>query len=61
MAIDETDKEKYVLIGLEIWDAIKKLDLDKRSPTVLSDEERKGFLIIPPIEDRLADDESIVE
>jgi hypothetical protein len=61
MAIDETDKEKYVLIGLEIWDAIKKLDLDKRSPTELSDEERKGFLIIPPIEDRLADDESIVE
>jgi hypothetical protein len=61
MPIDETDKEKYVLIGLEIWDAIEKLDLDKRSPTVLSDEERKGFLIIPPIEDRLADDESIVE
>ncbi len=61
MPIDETDKEKYVFIGLEIWDAIEKLDLDKRSPTVLSDEERKGFLIIPPIEDRLADDESIVE
>ena len=55
MAIDETDKEKYVLIGLEIWDAIKKLDLDKRSPTVLSDEERKGFLIIPPIEEVIKD------
>ena len=61
MPIDETDKEKYVFSGLEIWDEIEKRGLDKRSPTVLSDEERKGFLIIPPIEDRLADDESIVE
>ena len=61
MPIDETVKEKYVFSGHEIWDEAEKLDLDSRSITVLSDEERKGFLIIPPIEDRLADDESIVE
>ncbi|MDB9884180.1 AAA family ATPase [Candidatus Marinimicrobia bacterium] len=52
MLIDETYEEKNVLIGHEIWDEIEKRGLDKRSPTVLSDEERKGFLIIPPIEDQ---------
>mgnify|MGYP001156505206 CR=1 FL=1 len=52
MPIDETYKEKNVFSGLEIWDEIEKLDLDSRSRTVLSDEERKGFLIIPPMEDQ---------
>ena len=61
MPIDETDKEKYVFNLYEILEIAEKMGLDKRSPTELSDEERKGILIIPPIEDRLADDESIVE
>ncbi len=61
MPIDETDKEKYVFNLYEIFEIAEKMGLDKRSPTVLSDEERKGFLIIPPMEDRLANDESIVE